>query len=144
MIGITPAPTLSGSPITEGQDEKHIQDSPATKSEAGGIGSWFGFGGLRSAAGSSRTVSTRGPPPPGTYKLAEVRADYVKVSYESSYLLYCGDARLSCIKQNAAGHFTLLAMIVDVPNSKVSHPYVNTVFWSPEADVEGLLGRRPR
>jgi import inner membrane translocase subunit TIM21 len=61
------------------------------------------------------------PPPPGTYKIGEVRADYVK---------------------NAAGHYTMLALVVDVPSSRAPYPGRAIVYWSPEADKEGLIERR--
>jgi import inner membrane translocase subunit TIM21 len=46
------------------------------------------------------------------------------------------------MRQNAAGQFVLLALVVDVPSSRASYLGRATVFWDPEADTEGLLGRR--
>jgi import inner membrane translocase subunit TIM21 len=60
-------------------------------------------------------------PPPGTYKVGEVHADYVK---------------------NAAGTYQMLSLTVDVPSSRAPHPGRAVVFWSPEADREGVIGRR--
>lgn len=85
----------------------------------GRLTSAFAFRGPTS--GVSIRSASRTPPPPGTYKVGEVRADYVK---------------------NAAGHYTMLALVVDVPSSRAPYPGRALVFWSPEADREGLLGRR--
>ncbi|TXT15602.1 hypothetical protein VHUM_00105 [Vanrija humicola] len=73
---------------------------------------------LRGVASAVSSVTKSEPP--GTYKIGEVRADYVK---------------------NAAGHFTLLALVVDVPSRQAPHPGRATVYWSPEADREGLISR---
>ncbi|CAD6568094.1 MAG: hypothetical protein TREMPRED_004257 [Tremellales sp. Tagirdzhanova-0007] len=80
---------------------------------------------LRSPEGSGSTSkgSARRSPPPGTYKIGEVSADYVK---------------------NAGGQFTLLSLVIDVPSSIAPYPGRAVVFWSPEANTEGLLGRRER
>lgn len=43
--------------------------------------------------------------------------------------------------QNASGQFQLLSLVIDVPSSSVPHPGRAVVFWSPEADTEGLQGR---
>ncbi|RSH94657.1 hypothetical protein EHS25_004462 [Saitozyma podzolica] len=75
------------------------------------------FGGI---TGRPTKEVRRGLPPPGTYKVGEVRADYVK---------------------NASGQFQLLSLVIDVPSSSVPHPGRAVVFWSPEADTEGLQGR---
>lgn len=71
--------------------------------------------------GASVRSATRTLPPPGTYKVGEVRADYVK---------------------NASGHYTMLALVVDVPSSRAPYPGRAVVYWSPEADREGLVGRK--
>lgn len=72
-------------------------------------------------SGATVRTATAKPPPPGTYKIGEVRADYVK---------------------NASGIYTMLALVVDVPSSRASYPGRATVFWSPEADRESLINRR--
>jgi import inner membrane translocase subunit TIM21 len=46
--------------------------------------------------------------------------------------------------KNAAGTYQLLSLVIDVPATNASYPGRAVVFWSPEADTEGLLGRRPR
>ena len=46
--------------------------------------------------------------------------------------------------QNAGGQFTLLSLVIDVPSSIAPYPGRAVVFWSPEANTEGLLGRRER
>lgn len=73
------------------------------------------------SSGSTVKSATAKPPPPGTYKIGEVRADYVK---------------------NASGHFTMLALVIDVPSSRAAYPGRVTVFWSPEANRESLINRR--
>lgn len=87
-------------------------------SSPGFLGRWASSLSLRGAASAVRSVTKSEPP--GTYKIGEVRADYVK---------------------NAAGHFTLLSLVVDVPSSRAPHPGRATVYWSPEADREGLISR---
>jgi import inner membrane translocase subunit TIM21 len=44
--------------------------------------------------------------------------------------------------QNASGQYTLLSLIVDVPNSRAAYPGKAVVYWSPEADTEGLMSKR--
>lgn len=46
--------------------------------------------------------------------------------------------------QNASGQYQLLSLIIDVPGSNAPQPSRAVVFWSKEADTEGLLGRRVR
>lgn len=75
---------------------------------------------FRPGAGKVRSATTA-PPPPGTYKIGEVRADYVK---------------------NASGHYTMLSLIADVPSSRAPYPGRAIIYWSPEADKEGLIERR--
>ncbi|OCF43385.1 hypothetical protein I317_02825 [Kwoniella heveanensis CBS 569] len=88
------------------------------------------FGGFTSSLRSTSSAvkkgmsgSGRGLPPPGTYKIGEVRAEYVK---------------------NASGQFTLLSLFVDVPASNASYPGRAVIYQSPEAATEGLLGTRIR
>lgn len=55
---------------------------PARDEGSGWLGGMLGgFSGLRSGAAQKTSGgSTRGAPPPGTYKVGEVHGDYVKVS----------------------------------------------------------------
>ena len=71
---------------------KGESDRDGQKKAEGSGGGWFGsmlggFSGLRSPTSSSSRsdVAPRGLPPPGTYRVGEVKGDYVKVS--SSYFL---------------------------------------------------------
>ena len=65
-------------------------DGGAGENGGGGGGGWFGgvlggFSGLRNpTTSSSRSDVPRGLPPPGTYRVGEVKGDYVKVSSSSS------------------------------------------------------------
>ncbi|WVF65774.1 hypothetical protein IAT40_000508 [Kwoniella sp. CBS 6097] len=88
------------------------------------------FGGFTTSLRSTSTAVKngmtgrgRGLPPPGTYKIGEVRAEYVK---------------------NASGQFTLLSLFVDVPSSNATYPGRAVIYQSPEAATEGLLGTRIR
>ena len=92
-------------------------------------------------SGSKPKGPARGTPLPGTYKIGEVSADYVKVSHLHLLESFRG---LCDSLQNAGGQFTLLSLVVDVPSSIAPYPGRAVVFWSPEADKEGLLGRRER
>ncbi len=72
----------SGSPAKEdhtaGTEKPIVVDDG--KRTGGGLSSLFGGLGFKSSSSATRSSNgIRGPPPPGTYKLAEVRADYVKV-----------------------------------------------------------------
>ncbi|WVQ93416.1 hypothetical protein IAU59_000487 [Kwoniella sp. CBS 9459] len=96
------------------------------KQEQGTLGRLFGgfTSSLRSTSTAVKNGMTgRGLPPPGTYKIGEVRAEYVK---------------------NASGQFTLLSLFVDVPSSNATYPGRAIIFQSPEAAAEGLLGTRIR
>ncbi|WVR03816.1 hypothetical protein IAU60_000812 [Kwoniella sp. DSM 27419] len=98
---------------------------PAAAPQQGTVGRWFGglTSSLRSSSAPGGKASTRGLPPPGTYKIGEVRAEYVK---------------------NASGQFTLLSLFVDIPSSSASYPGRAVIYQSPEAATEGLMGTRIR
>lgn len=80
--------------------------------------------------------------------MGEVHGDYVKVSYEYHTLNdvtpSARDVRSMQLThlQNAAGHYQLLSLVVDIPGSHAPQPTRAVVFWSPEADNEGLQGRK--
>lgn len=46
------------------------------------------------------------------------------------------------IMQSASGQYTLLSLVIDVPGSSAAQPNRAVVFWSPEADTEGVAVRR--
>ena len=60
-------------------------------------------------------------PPPGTFTIGECHADYVK---------------------DDQGQYQMLSLLVDVPSSRAKRPYQAVVYWSPEANREGLVPRR--
>ena len=73
-------------PSTPPKEEAPEKAEPEVDRGEGGSG-WLGsllggFSGLRSTSSTTRERSTpsRGLPPPGTYKVGEVKGDYVKVS----------------------------------------------------------------
>ncbi|KAL1413585.1 hypothetical protein Q8F55_001359 [Vanrija albida] len=111
---------VASEPVEPATDIVQPVAAAAESKEAspGMLGRWASSLSLRGAASAVRSVTKSEPP--GTYKIGEVRADYVK---------------------NAAGHFTLLSLVVDVPSSRAPHPGRATVYWSPEADREGLISR---
>ena len=74
-----------------------------------------------SASSSNNNNSSNGRPLPGTFKTGEVVGDYVK---------------------NASGEYQLLSLTVDVPSSKAPYPGRAVIYWSPDADREGIVGRR--
>ncbi|EIW66548.1 hypothetical protein TREMEDRAFT_65418 [Tremella mesenterica DSM 1558] len=105
--------------VNSPEEEKEILPEIKTVPEKGlNLGNMFGGLSLKPVKVERRQ---KGTVPPGTYKIGEVRADYVK---------------------NASGQFTLLSLVIDIPSSRATHPSRAVVFWSPEADTEGLLGRR--
>jgi import inner membrane translocase subunit TIM21 len=108
------------------------QKAEVPKEEGGWGGLLGGFSGLRGGSGSKAVSGGSRGVPPGTYKVGEVHGDYVKVSRMPT-LTYT---------QNAAGHYQLLSLVIDVPASQASHPTRAVVFWAPEADTEGLQGRK--
>ncbi|WWD16517.1 hypothetical protein CI109_100944 [Kwoniella shandongensis] len=112
--------------VSRAGKESQVQ-AQQQQQQTGTLGRWLGgfTNSLRSTAGGSSgsgrgSTSTRGLPPAGTYKIGEVRAEYVK---------------------NASGQFTLLSLIVDVPSSRATYPGRAVVFQSPEAQTEGLIGK---
>ncbi|KAK8861572.1 hypothetical protein IAR55_002394 [Kwoniella newhampshirensis] len=120
--------------VVEGKIDSQVVAEQSQRADSGsgsGLGRWLGgltsSLSLRSTGGSAdgknNLSNTRGLPPAGTYKIGEVRAEYVK---------------------NASGQFTLLSLIVDVPSSRATYPGRAIVFQSPEAQNEGLLGKRIR
>lgn len=60
-------------------------------------------------------------PPAGTFTIGECHADYVK---------------------DEAGQYRMLSLVVDVPSSRARRPYQAVVYWSQEAQREGLVPRR--
>ncbi|ODN97450.1 hypothetical protein L198_04014 [Cryptococcus wingfieldii CBS 7118] len=84
--------------------------------------SWLGGLNLRAAASSVR-ITGREPDPAGTYTTGEARGEYVK---------------------DENGHYQLLSLIVDVPSSRAAYPGRAVIHQTPEAEVEGLLGKRIR
>lgn len=128
-------PYEPGQSATETVAQQVKEDSQASSSSSSG---WFGglAGSLRGTLPTRSGESRRGLPPPGTYKIGEVKAEYVKV---------CQVVFVCCSRtdrQNASGQYTLLSLIVDVPNSRATYPGKAVVYWSPEADKEGLMSKR--
>ncbi|WVQ79121.1 hypothetical protein IAT38_001216 [Cryptococcus sp. DSM 104549] len=124
-VGLIEEGSADGSKAAEASPASPSQAaaSPAKEEQPGIASRWFGgFSSLRSPA-SAKGGSTRGLPPPGTYKIGEARAEYVK---------------------NASGQFVLLSLIVDIPSSRAAYPGRAVIFQSPEAEKEGLLGKRIR
>ncbi|ORX33695.1 hypothetical protein BD324DRAFT_639190 [Kockovaella imperatae] len=101
-----------------------VDTTQSAEDGSGWLGSLLGgFSGLRNGSnantrGDRSGTATRGLPPPGTYKVGEVKGDYVK---------------------NANGQYQLLSLTIDVPSSSASYPGRAVVFWAPEADREGLI-----
>jgi import inner membrane translocase subunit TIM21 len=124
-------------PYQPGQTPSEAVSPVKQEPEASSGGGWFSglAGSLRGGVVSRPGESKRGLPPPGTYKIGEVKAEYVKVGHPT-YMCLVAD------KQNASGQFTLLSLIVDVPNSRAPYPGKAVVYWSPEADTEGLMSKR--
>jgi import inner membrane translocase subunit TIM21 len=124
-------------PYQPGQTPSEVVSPVKQEPEASLGGGWFSglAGSLRGGVATRSGESKRGLPPPGTYKIGEVKAEYVKVSHPI-YMCLVAD------KQNASGQFTLLSLIVDVPNSRAAYPGKAVVYWSPEADTEGLMSKR--
>lgn len=130
-------------PYEPGQSETQQQaaTTTSTNSEASSESSTGWFGSLRNALGtqtrsSGEGRSKRGLAPAGTYKIGEVKAEYVKVSW--IFRVGCEANKW----QNASGQYTLLSLIVDVPSSRAAYPGKAVVYWSPEADTEGLMSKR--
>lgn len=116
------APTKAEVEIAELEKAKAEREREAAEAQQGPgflgrLSKSFSF---RPGGGKVRSATTK-LPPPGTYKIGEVRADYVK---------------------NASGHYTLLSLTADVPSSRAPYPGRAVVYWSPEADKEGLIERR--
>jgi import inner membrane translocase subunit TIM21 len=110
-------------PVEEVQAVVNPSTKDGYRSEDAGpgfLGRMVGAFSLRGPATAVRSATAR-LPPPGTYKLGEVHADYVK---------------------NASGQYQMLSLVIDVPSSRAPHPGRAIVFWSPEADREGVIGRR--
>lgn len=132
-------------PYEPGQPEsasvvKAVERTGGESGGGGGGGGWFsGLRGAMSTRPGSGSDSRRGLPPPGTYKIGEVKAEYVKVSPDVHLCVV--DKRTETV-QNASGQYTLLSLIVDVPNSRAAYPGKAVVYWSPEADTEGLMSKR--
>lgn len=116
LLGLAIDPVEEPVATVKPAEEQRSQDEEGS----GFLGRMVGAFSLRGAASTVRSATNK-LPPPGTYKSGEVRADYVK---------------------NASGQYTLLSLIVDVPNSRASYPGRAVVYWSPEADREGVLGGR--
>ncbi|ORY24387.1 hypothetical protein BCR39DRAFT_547029 [Naematelia encephala] len=109
---------------SKGQSKDRVDQQQSDQDDDGVLGRWFGgWTSLRAPPGQPRKEIHRGLPPPGTYKVGEARAEYVK---------------------NAAGQFTLLTLVVDVPSSRASYPGHAVIYTSPEAAKEGLLGKQIR
>ncbi|KGB78305.1 hypothetical protein I307_02623 [Cryptococcus deuterogattii 99/473] len=104
------------------KEDVEKKEKVVAKQEPGMLSRWFGGLNLRSPVGS-RTSSAKELPPAGTYTVGEARGEYVK---------------------DEAGEFQMLSLIVDIPSSKVSYPGRAVIFQSPEAETEGLLGKRIR
>jgi import inner membrane translocase subunit TIM21 len=121
------------------EDEVEVVAQPAAES-SGWLKTTFGsLSTLRASGGSTVARGRqRGLPPPGTYKSGEVKADYVKVRKCLAL------TQSLTLLQNAAGTFTLLTLVIDIPHSQAPHPQHAVIFRSPEADTEGLLGGRYR
>jgi import inner membrane translocase subunit TIM21 len=124
-------------PYEPGQTPSEVVSPVKQEADASSGGGWFSglAGSLRGGVATRSGESKRGLPPPGTYKIGEVKAEYVKVSHPISMYLVAD-------KQNASGQYTLLSLIVDVPNSRAAYPGKAVVYWSPEADTEGLMSKR--
>ncbi|WRT65698.1 uncharacterized protein IL334_002644 [Kwoniella shivajii] len=104
--------------------QRNVQEGSVP--QQGIVSRWFGgfTNSLRgNTASGTAKKDTRGLPPPGTYKIGECRAEYVK---------------------NASGTFTLLSLFVDIPSSTVAYPSRVVIHQSPEAATEGLIGTRIR
>ncbi|OWZ70183.1 hypothetical protein AYX14_04439 [Cryptococcus neoformans] len=104
------------------KEDVEKKEHVVAKKEPGVLSRWFGGLNLRSAA-RSQAQSAREIPPAGTYTVGEARGEYVK---------------------DEAGEFQMLSLIVDIPSSKASYPGRVIIFQSPEAEIEGLLGKRIR
>lgn len=88
MIGISEPyePGQSSSVVESVQKQKEKEAVvEASTSSSGGGGGWFsGLRGAMSTRSDGGSRSSRGTAPPGTYKIGEVKAEYVKVSLCSS------------------------------------------------------------
>ncbi|WVQ74596.1 hypothetical protein IAR50_004197 [Cryptococcus sp. DSM 104548] len=112
---------FEGGLIEEG---RKLEAREQGKKKSGGWFSWLGGGGLNlRAAASSVKIIGREPDPAGTYTTGEARGEYVK---------------------DENGHYKLLSLIVDIPSSRAAYPGRAVIHQSPEAEVEGLLGKRIR
>ncbi|BEI89961.1 uncharacterized protein CcaverHIS019_0300310 [Cutaneotrichosporon cavernicola] len=128
FVGLVSDPDGEERPLTKEEVETAAAEAKAEREKAaaeaqqgpGFLGRLTQSFNFRPGVKSVRSASPA-PPPPGTYKMGEVRADYVK---------------------NAAGHYTMLALVVDVPSSRAPYPGRAIVYWAPEADKEGLIERR--
>lgn len=122
------------------KEDVEKKERVVVKKEPGTLSRWFGGLNLRSTAGS-RVPLAKELPPAGTYTVGEARGEYVKVRYRLS----TRQAWLTRdFLQDEAGEFQMLSLIVDIPSSKASYPGRAVIFQSPEAETEGLLGKRIR
>ncbi|GMK58011.1 hypothetical protein CspeluHIS016_0500430 [Cutaneotrichosporon spelunceum] len=125
-LGLASDPEGPEYPPTKEEREKAAADAKAEREKAaaeaqrgpGFLGRLTQAFNFRPDVKNVRSASPD-PPPAGTYKIGEVHADYVK---------------------NASGHYTMLALVVDVPSSRAAYPGRAIVYWSPEANKEGLIG----
>lgn len=86
MIGLS-EPYEPGQVESAISAKKVAENPPSTE---GGGGGWFsGLRGAMSSSSKRGSDNRRGLPPPGTYKIGEVKAEYVKVSDTFTRSLIC-------------------------------------------------------
>lgn len=91
-------------PYQPGQTPSEVVSPVKQEAEASSGGGWFSglAGSLRGGVVTRSRESKRGLPPPGTYKIGEVKAEYVKVG-----LLYSKVSWLTFRMHQASIHYYL-------------------------------------